>query len=211
MTPTNKDPLFFEKQEWEKHRFLVGIDEAGRGAWAGPVVAAAVVFDPHFFLEGVKDSKLISPQKRETLFTGICKNAVSYGVGIVDSVTIDTVNILEATKQAMLMAVSQLQIEPDCLLIDGNITLATKFKQRAIIDGDDLSFTIAAASILAKVTRDRLMRSYSQAYPEYGFEKHKGYGTKIHREALKSRGCTPIHRKSYAPVADFLPQRDSSH
>ena len=199
-SPFPIDFLSYEKKAWCSFRYVAGLDEAGRGAWAGPVVAAAVIFAPEVIIDGVRDSKLLTPKKREELFPVICERALSFGVGLIDSHTIDEINILEATKCAMVQAVQKLSVTPDHLLIDGPIFLDLKISQEPIIDGDALSFTIAAASILAKVTRDRLMVDLSRRYSGYGFEKHKGYGTKVHREALEKKGCLPIHRHSYRPI-----------
>lgn len=202
---TTVDFLHYEKSLWQKYNSIAGLDEAGRGAWAGPVVAAAVIVSPHCHIDGIDDSKKLTPKKRDELYNKIIENCVSYAVGIVNSDVIDEINILQATKRAMLQAVAGLEIQADYLLIDGkNMELATSIPQKSIIDGDALSFSIAAASILAKVTRDRMMMELIKKYPEYSFEKHKGYGTKAHQEALKQFGCTPIHRKSYAPIARLL-------
>jgi ribonuclease HII len=198
------DKLFYERHLWSDYPHIAGIDEAGRGAWAGPVVAAAVIFPVDFLIPKVDDSKKLSPKAREKLFDQIKVHCVSFGIGLVESEVIDQINILEASKQAMLMAVSQLSPKPDFLLVDGNMTLATPILQKSIIDGDALSHSIAAASILAKVTRDRLMVELAKNFPDYGFEKHKGYGTKFHQEALKNHGCLAIHRKSYEPIARFF-------
>lgn len=196
--------LQFERKLWSKFPLIAGIDEAGRGAWAGPVVAAAVIFKKEVVIEGVDDSKKLTPQKRDTLFEQITKQCLSYGVGLIQSDVIDKINILEATKRAMLMAVSRLSVKPNFLLIDGNQGLSTNIPQQFIIDGDALSHSIAAASIIAKVTRDRLMVALAKQFPGYSFEKHKGYGTKVHQEALKRHGVLEIHRKSYRPVADQI-------
>lgn len=202
MTTAPADFFRFESERWQAGcRHIAGFDEAGRGAWAGPVVAAAVIFDPQVRVAGVDDSKKISPAKREKLYDAIIAACLTYGVGVIDSQTVDRVNILEATKMAMLVALRALIPAPDFLLIDGNMTLATTIPQQAVIDGDALSFTIAAASILAKVTRDRLMREMAGEFPAYGFDKHKGYGTKQHQDALLQNGVSVVHRVSYAPVA----------
>ena len=193
--------LKFERQIWSDYSRIAGIDEAGRGAWAGPVSAAAVIFDKDVTIPGIDDSKKLSPKKRNDLFDQIKDRCISYGIGFIESDVIDKINILEATKQAMLIAVSQLSPKADCLLIDGNIKLATEMPQKPLIDGDALSHSIAAASILAKVSRDRLMVELADKFPGYGFDKHKGYGTKIHQKALKDKGCLSIHRMSYGPVA----------
>lgn len=197
----NKEFFRFERAAWESHQLLAGLDEAGRGAWAGPVVAAAVIFAKDCRIDGIDDSKKVSPAKREKLYEQIISSCLTYGVGVIDSQTVDRVNILEATKMAMLVALRAMNPQPDFLLIDGNMTLATTIGQQSIIDGDALSFTIAAASILAKVTRDRLMRELAVTYPDYGFDKHKGYGTQEHQNALQRVGCSPIHRFTYRPVA----------
>ena len=206
---TQPDRLYFENRAWSKFQFVAGIDEAGRGAWAGPVVASAVILDREQIIEGVRDSKCLSPKKREKLFDEIKAKALSYGIGIIEPAIIDEVNILEATKLAMKSAIEQLSPVPDHLLIDGNMGLDLPLSQEAIIDGDDLSVSIGAASILAKVTRDRLMVEYGDAFPGYGFERHKGYGTKIHRVAIEEQGCSIIHRRSYRPVAEAI--RRHSH
>lgn len=195
--------LQFEYEYWPTYPFIAGVDEAGRGAWAGPVVAAAVIFDQGVVIGGVDDSKKLTPQKREALFDVITKRCLSYGVGLIESNVIDEINILEATKKAMLLAVAQLSPQADLLLIDGNSSLSTTLPQKTIIDGDALSHSIAAASIIAKVTRDRLMVELSHQFPEYGFEKHKGYGTLAHQEALKKHGILEIHRKSYRPIHKY--------
>jgi ribonuclease HII len=196
--------LAIEQQYWPTYPHIAGVDEAGRGAWAGPVVAAAVIFDQDVVIPGVDDSKKLTPPKREKLFTEITKKCLSYGVGMVESDEIDRINILEATKKAMLMAVAQLSPQPDFLFIDGNAGIDSSIPQKAIIDGDALSHSIAAASIIAKVTRDRLMVELSCQFPFYGFEKHKGYGTKVHLTALREHGVLSIHRKSYRPVIQLF-------
>lgn len=202
--------LQIENQLWSKYKLIAGLDEAGRGAWAGPVVAAAVVFEPGVVIAGVDDSKKLTAKKREALFEKIKSSCVTYGVGLVDSVRIDEINILEATKQAMLIALSQLKPQPEYLLVDGNMTLQTPILQQYVIDGDALSHSIAAASILAKVTRDRMMVELGKSHPEYRFDSHKGYGTAIHHKALKEHGCLPIHRSSYEPIRKLLNQRPLS-
>ncbi|MBU0507068.1 ribonuclease HII [bacterium] len=193
--------ILFDKKYLEKYEFIAGIDEAGRGAWAGPVVAAAAIMPYNIIIDDINDSKKLTPKKRDVLYDQIIQNCISYGVGMISSELIDQINILEATKKAMLMAVSQLKQTPDYLLVDGNMTLNSIIQNEGVIDGDAKSYAIAAASIIAKVTRDRLMCSLSKTFPEYYFEKHKGYGTKVHQEALKQNGILTIHRKSYAPIA----------
>lgn len=189
----------FEKEYYSKgFRYIAGIDEAGRGPLAGPVVAAAVILPEGCLIEGVNDSKKVSEKKREKLYDDIIENAIAWGVGIKDNNIIDDINILEATRLAMHEAVHNLQVKPDFIFIDAEKKVDTdNIPYLPIIKGDALSISIAAASIIAKVTRDRMMREYDKMYPEYGFEKHKGYGTKMHVEAIKANGLTPIHRKSF--------------
>lgn len=198
------DLFFHEKKAWQRGLRVAGLDEAGRGAWAGPVVAAVAVFESGVVIDGVNDSKVLTPKKREELFERICSKASGYGIGMVEAGVIDQINILEATRQAMVKSLEALSFQPDLLLIDGNMRLDVNIPQQAIIDGDALSFSIAAASILAKVTRDRIMVRLSKTYPAYGFERHKGYGTQLHHEALSKAGCSAIHRYSYAPVAKIF-------
>jgi ribonuclease HII len=179
---------------------IAGIDEAGRGPLAGPVVAAAVILDPDHPIEGVNDSKKLSENRREQLFELIMTHAVAVGVGLADAETIDRINILQATRQAMLEAVQTLIAPPDYLLIDGITTIASPLPQQTIKQGDSRSASIAAASIIAKVTRDRLMLDYDQLYPAYGFARHKGYGSATHLTALQKNGPCPIHRMTFARV-----------
>lgn len=189
----------FEREYYEKgYTCIAGIDEAGRGPLAGPVVAAAVILPKGLLIEGVNDSKKISEKKREKLYDEIIKQAIAWGVGIKDNNVIDEINILEATRLAMHEAIENLKVKPDFIFIDAEKKVNTNgIPYLPIIKGDALSISIAAASIIAKVTRDRIMREYDRIYPEFGFEKHKGYGTKIHTEAIKTYGITPIHRKSF--------------
>jgi ribonuclease HII len=190
--------LDYERILWGAgSKVIAGIDEAGRGPLAGPVVAAAVVFPKGLVIPGVGDSKMIAPLKREKLFEEIQRQALSTGVGIVEPEKIDEINILNATFLAMHSAVKNLTVQPDHLLVDGNIFRGSAIPFTTIVDGDALSFTIAAASIIAKVTRDRLMIEYDLRYPGYGFAQHKGYGTKDHREAIIRLGRCPIHRQSF--------------
>lgn len=177
---------------------VAGIDEAGRGPLAGPVVAAAVILPKHALIEGVNDSKKVSEKKREKLYDDIINTAIAWGVGIVDNNVIDEINILNATRMAMHNAIEALKVKPEYILIDaekGVDTYGIPFMP--IIKGDALSISIAAASIIAKVTRDRMMREYDEIFPMYGFQKHKGYGTKMHTEAIKEHGICMIHRKSF--------------
>ena len=194
-----------ERKLWEQNiRFVAGIDEVGRGPLAGPVVAASVVLPFGKILKGVDDSKKLSPQKREEMFYMIVENAVSIGIGYVDSMIIDKVNILQATFEAMKRAICNMNVVPDYLLIDGNRTLdGIPLFQHAVVKGDSKSQCIAAASIVAKVYRDRLMEGYDIEYPMYNFSKNKGYGTKEHMEALGKYGPCKIHRFSFAPVKNI--------
>ncbi len=180
-------------------RSLAGVDEAGRGPLAGPVVASAVVVRDFSFSSAVNDSKKMSAKARENAYREILEKSF-VGIGVVDPPLIDQLNIYQATLKAMEEAVRRLRQIPDCLLIDGPKTPALPFKQFPIIDGDAKSFSIACASVVAKVTRDRIMEYYDGLYPEYGFSRHKGYGTRAHVEALKIHGPCKIHRKSFAPV-----------
>ncbi len=176
---------------------IAGMDEAGRGPLAGPVVAAAVMLDPEKPIYGVDDSKKLSPKKRAALKAEIEEKAISVGIGIVDVETIDTINILEATKLAMKKAVAALDPQPQQLLIDAVQLKDLPIPQKPIIKGDALSVSIAAASIIAKETRDEMLKAYDELYPEYGFASHKGYGTKQHMDAIRTYGPLPIHRKTF--------------
>jgi ribonuclease HII len=178
-------------------KFIAGIDEAGRGPLAGPVVAAAVILPPGYKNGDIKDSKRLSPRKREALFDIIEKDALSLGLGVVEPSLIDTINILRATLRAMEQAVSNLSNSPDYILIDGINTINVPIPQKTIIGGDSLSVSVAAASIIAKVSRDRIMDRYHDDYSVYNFKKNKGYGTKEHREAILKHGYCEIHRKSF--------------
>jgi len=178
---------------------IAGVDEAGRGPWAGPVVAAAVILDKNNIPDGINDSKKIKLPKRELLFDEIMRTA-QVGVGIVSAQEIDEINILQATMLAMQRAVGGLPELPDTALIDGNKCPDLKCNRIAIVKGDTKSLSIAAASIIAKVTRDRIMHKLSDEFPEYGWVTNSGYGTKIHQEALLKFGVTKHHRKSYKPI-----------
>ena len=183
---------------------VAGVDEAGRGPLAGPVVSAAVILPGDFVVGSVTDSKKLSPAKRERLYGRICEQAVSVGVGIVDAPEIDCLNILRAALLSMAISVAKLLPQPDCLLIDGTFKIPSDLPQDVIPKGDGLSVSIAAASIIAKVTRDRLMRRYDQQYPQYGFASHKGYPTSAHRAAIREFGATPIHRRTFRGVKEYL-------
>ncbi|OGW83716.1 MAG: ribonuclease HII [Omnitrophica bacterium RIFCSPLOWO2_01_FULL_45_10] len=182
---------------------IAGVDEAGCGPLAGPVVAAAVILKKRHFKEEINDSKQLSPEKRLRAYREIIKNAV-FGVGIVDEKIIDEINIHAATIKAMELALSNLGVLPDYILIDGRVKLKSASPTEAIVMGDSKSLSIAAASIIAKVTRDNLMINYDLAYPRYGFARHKGYATKAHKLALKNHGPSPIHRFSFQPVKDSI-------
>ena len=186
------------------YRLIAGVDEAGRGPLAGPVVAAAVVLPPDTILRGLDDSKKLSPAKREELFPKIQTQAIAYGVAVVSPEVIDKINILQAALLAMQQAVEQLQPVPDLLLIDGNQKTASSIEQWAIVKGDSKSLSIAAASVLAKVTRDHIMQDYHQLYPQYEFARHKGYGTKLHRDLIAEHGPCPIHRSTFKGVTEYL-------
>ena len=178
--------------------YICGIDEAGRGPLAGPVVVGAVILPKDSFIEGINDSKKISETKREKLYEKIVEEAIAWGTGIIWQNEIDQINILNATKKALTLAIESLEKKPEIILVDAleNInTLGIKYK--SIIKGDEKHYSIAAASIIAKVTRDRIMREYDEIYPEYGFAKHKGYGTANHITAIKQYGICDLHRKSF--------------
>lgn len=183
---------------------LVGVDEAGRGPWAGPVVAAAVILPQNAFIDGLNDSKKLSQVKRKTILDKIHKTALAYSVGIVSHTQIDQINILKATYQAMKIAIAGISIPFDLVLVDGWAIPNLEYKQQNLISGDAKSACIAAASIVAKETRDAIMEQMANEYPQYGFEKHKGYGTKTHIEALQKYGHCPIHRVSYAPIKAII-------
>lgn len=189
--------LEFEKKYGIECHCICGIDEAGRGPFAGPVVAGAVVLPVGLKLEGLNDSKQVSARRREELYEEIKEKAVSYGIGMSSPGRIDEINILQATYEAMRHAVEDLAVVPDLLLNDAVTIPQVPIRQVGIVKGDARSLSIAAASIMAKVTRDRLMVEYAEMYPEYSFEKNKGYGSKEHREALLKYGPCPIHRNTF--------------
>lgn len=203
-----------ELQKIEKNLYaqgvesICGIDEAGRGPLAGPVVVASVIMPKDSMIEGVNDSKKVSEKKREMLYEQIIKEAVAYGVGIIDQNEIDKVNILNATKEGLTTCIKELEKDlqeknrgfdkPEIILVDALTKIDTDgISYRSIIKGDAKSYSIAAASIIAKVTRDRIMRQWDEVYPEYGFEKHKGYGTATHIAAIREYGLCPLHRKTF--------------
>ncbi len=191
---------FEQRLRAQGFRVIAGLDEAGRGPWAGPVVAAAVVLPPKKKWMGLDDSKKLSPEKREKIFSLLLKREAAVGVGIVDAAEIDRLNILRASLKAMEQAVSNLPISPEFLLIDGLHSLTLPLSQQAIPKGDSRCQSIAAASIVAKVTRDRLMMAYHDQYPHYNFAKNKGYGTQEHLQAIRQYGYCPLHRQSFKPV-----------
>lgn len=181
------------------YKHIAGVDEAGRGPLAGPVVVASVIMplDEQIIIDGVNDSKKLTPKKRDVLYDQILAKATAYSISIVDHKTIDRINILEATKQGMCECINTLSVPPDIVLVDAVKGLDVNFETLPIIHGDALSYSIACASILAKVTRDRLMLEYDKQYPQYNFAKHKGYGTAEHIKLLKEFGKCPIHRDSF--------------
>lgn len=180
-----------------KIKLIAGVDEAGRGPLAGPVVAAAVIFDKKTFHKEINDSKQVSEKKREELYGWILENCLSYGIGIIGHKEIDEINILQASLKAMKIATTQLSTLPDLVLIDGNKSFISEIKTKTVVRGDAKSFSIAAASIIAKVTRDRIMKEAHEEYPEYLWEQNKGYPTHAHRDAVKKFGASPFHRKTF--------------
>lgn len=199
------DLWFFEKKATEEgFKSVAGIDEAGRGPLAGPVVSAAVILPSTFSVGDVSDSKRLTAKKRALLYEGIYAQAVSVGIGIVDAAEIDRINILQASLLAMSIATHNLNPQPDCLLIDGPFRISSHLSQKPITKGDALSVSIAAASIVAKVTRDRLMEGYHSYYPQFGFCQHKGYPTRAHKAAIRKYGYCPIHRKTFRGVKEFI-------
>ncbi len=194
----NNDMLFYERILWAQGcKLVAGIDEAGRGPLAGPVVAACVILDPENIPEGANDSKKLTEKKREQLFDVIMEKALSVSVGIVDHEEIDRINILNATFKAMNTALDNAEVTPDFVIVDGNKVPRTADNIKPIVKGDAKSATIACASIIAKVTRDRIMLALDEKYPEYGFAKHKGYGTADHTNAILAHGMSSVHRRSF--------------
>lgn len=197
--------LKVERGLWQNGVQLVcGVDEVGRGPLAGPVVAAAVILPEHVELKGVRDSKALTPHKREELYPQILESCISFGIGQVDPMVIDEVNILQATFIAMRRALNKLKVVPQHILVDGCLIPQLPLLQTPIKGGDRKSLSIASASILAKVFRDRLMECYDLRYPQYKFAKNKGYGTREHVEAIFKYGPCEIHRKSFRPLRDYL-------
>ncbi len=192
------DKLKYERELLSRgYKYICGVDEVGRGPLAGPVVCAAVIMPLDDIVDGVDDSKKLSAKKREELASLIEKKAVALNICLVEPEKIDEINILEATKLCMKNAVEGLKIKPDFVITDGNMKLDIDMEQASIVKGDALSYTIGSASIAAKVYRDKLMDGYAGIYPQYGFEKHKGYGTSAHIDAIKTNGLCPVHRRSF--------------
>lgn len=196
--------LEYETELYNKGITLIaGIDEVGRGPLCGPVVACACIMPVNYQLEGLNDSKKISEKKREKLYDILVKDAIAYGIGEVSPKRIDEINILEASKEAMRMAVNNLSVKPEHLLIDA-VSINTSIPETPIIKGDAKSMNIAAASIIAKVTRDRMMIELDKEYPEYGYKRHKGYPTKAHIEAVKKYGVKDFYRFTFSPISDLI-------
>lgn len=201
--------LKFEQQAYDLgKKYIVGLDEAGRGPMAGPLVVGAVIFPQGYYNDKINDSKKLTEKKREELYQIIIQEALAYQIEIIDVADVDRFNVYQASKKGMIDAIDHLSIRPDYALTDA-MPLGDVIEHQAIVKGDAKSLSIGAASILAKVTRDHIMNDYAKIYPEYGFEKHKGYPTKQHKEALKAYGVTPIHRRSFQPVIDVLNQQMS--
>ncbi|ADU30776.1 ribonuclease HII [Evansella cellulosilytica] len=203
------EKMFYEMRTYEEdlwkegYHYIGGVDEVGRGPLAGPVVASCVILSPEFYLAGLTDSKQLSKQKREEFYCNIMEEAISVGIGIATSEEIDQINIYEATKLAMKRAIHKLSIEPSYLLLDA-MKLPIGLPQMSLIKGDTKSVSIAASSVIAKVTRDNYMEEIAQTYPEYRFQKNMGYGTKEHLHAIEQHGITKEHRRSFAPVKESL-------
>jgi len=204
MVMEQNDLLEYEKKLYDNGiNYIAGVDEVGRGPLIGPVVAAAVILPKNYILDGLTDSKKLSEKKRDKFYEIINHDAIAIGVGIIDEKIIDEVNIYEASKLAMIDAINSLKVKPEHVLIDA-MPLDLEMPSTSIIKGDAKSLTIAAASVIAKVTRDRMMYELDEKYPEYGFGSHKGYPTKKHVEALKKYGLIEGYRKTYAPVKDMI-------
>lgn len=205
------DSLKYEKQLYIKGvQYIAGVDEAGRGPLVGPVVASAVILPKNYYLEGLTDSKKLSEKKREYFFDKIYEDAISIGIGIVSAKEIDEINILNASKKAMIIAINNLNVVPEHILIDA-VKLDIPINTTSIIKGDLLSHSIAAASIIAKVTRDRIMLELDKEYPEYGFSKHKGYPTKKHIENIGIYGVIDEYRFTFRPISDLIIKGDKKN
>ena len=201
------DLLYYEKELYNQgYTLIAGVDEAGRGPLVGPVIAAAVILPQNYQLEGLNDSKQLTEKKRNIFFEQIKKDAISYGIGIVDAKTIDEINILEASRLAMNIALDNLNVKPEYIITDA-MKLPTRDKVLDLIHGDALSINVAAASVLAKVTRDQIMYELDKEYPEYEFASHKGYPTKKHIEKIKKYGILNNYRFTYKPVKDIINQK----
>jgi ribonuclease HII len=207
----NQDLKCFENEAHARgYRRVAGVDEAGRGPLAGPVVASAVILGDRIRLDGINDSKQLTAPRRLAAYQRICREALAVGIGVIDAAIIDRINILQSALLAMEVAVAHLDPQADFLLIDGNRPTALSLPQRTIVKGDARSASIAAASIVAKVTRDCLMEGYHAQYPAYGFDRHKGYPTRAHRAAVRKHGCCPIHRITFKGAKEYaLPPQAS--
>lgn len=201
-----KEMVKFEKKAYQQgYQVIAGIDEAGRGPLAGPVVAAACILPKGLLIPEVNDSKQLTPKMREKLFSRLTSDpSILYGIGVVDSEEIDRINIYQATKQAMFQAIANLPATPDYLLVDGMDLKHPAIPGLKIVKGDQLSLSIAAASIIAKETRDKIMRDFHSEWPHYCFDQHKGYGTEKHLLAIDKHGPCPIHRRSFAPIKEKI-------
>lgn len=205
LLPQSKaDPLAFERRLAEQgYEHIAGIDEAGRGCLAGPVVAASVILPRDLIIEGLKDSKQLTASRRDEMYDRVCESALTWSWSAVDAPEIDRINILQATLVAMRESVEKLETRPDFLLIDGRDTITSTIPQKAISKGDVFSHSVAAASVIAKVTRDRMMCDYAKTYPAFSFHVHKGYGTKLHLDELLTNKPAPIHRMTFRRVLPF--------
>jgi len=202
LLPQSKaDPLAFERRFAEKgYQYIAGVDEAGRGCLAGPVVAASVILPQGLIIEGLKDSKQLSAKKRDEMYDRVCESAIAWSWSAIDAPEIDRINILRATLVAMRESVEKLKTQPDFLLIDGRDTIQSAIPQKAISKGDVFSHSVAAASVIAKVTRDRMMCEHAKTHPSFSFHIHKGYGTKLHLDELSQNDPTPLHRMTFRRV-----------
>ena len=194
----------FDRKYWQQNRRIVGVDEVGRGCLSGPVIAAAFSADPHEELPEVTDSKKLPERKRKELYNQLIRSSSYISVGLITAREIDSINILQASLKAMRIAISGIRCKIDLVLVDGNAKPKSNFDEECLIGGDSISGSIAAASIIAKVTRDILMEHYHHEWPDYGYDKNKGYGTKAHIKALKEHGPTPIHRMTYGSVRQMM-------
>lgn len=203
LLPQDKaDPLAFERRLAEKgYQYIAGVDEAGRGCLAGPVVAASVILPRDLIIEGLKDSKQLSAKKRDEMYDRVCESALAWSWSAVNAPEIDRINILQATLVAMRESVEKLRTQPDFLLIDGRDTIQSVIPQKAISKGDVFSHSVAAASVIAKVTRDRMMCEHAKTYPSFSFHIHKGYGTKLHLDEIVQNNPTPLHRMTFRRVS----------